>query len=307
MQKKIKGLFLLIILGAIWGSSFILMKLGMEPVKGHKVFTSSQVAGLRMLFAGMVMLPFAFMHYKTLFSKNGKYLLLVGLCGNFIPSFLFTYAGAGLSSGLSGILNSFTPVFTALLGFLAFKVAIHKLQIAGIFIGIIGIIALILSSIGVKLGGTPLQIGAVLLATFLYGISLNTIRHKLQGLDAIQVTSLGLLAILPLAFGSFFITETQEPLFNANFRNEAILYILILGVIGTAISNIFFNRLIKLTSALFASSVTYLIPIFAVMFGQILNEKMHFNQLLSMLIILLGVFFVNFHESLLKLLSKKKA
>ena len=120
MQNKLAGIGLLVILGAVWGSSFILMKMGMEPVKGFPTLNHFQVAGLRMTIAAIVMLPFAIRSIKLLRTKSAPYLLIVGLCGNFIPSYLFTYAGTGLSSGFCGILNSFTPIFTVFIAFIAF-------------------------------------------------------------------------------------------------------------------------------------------------------------------------------------------
>jgi len=306
VQKKIKGVLFLVVLGCVWGSSFILMKLGMEPVKGFKTLDAQQVAGLRMLIAALAFLPFSVPKYRLLFSKTGIYFLIVGLCGNFIPSFLFTYAGTGLSSGLSGILNSFTPVFTALIGFVAFGIKIHRLQVMGIMVGILGIGTLVSASLGLKLGGTPTHILAILLATLLYGISVNTIRQKLSHVSALEVSSLGLLCILPFSLLTFLYTGTGSALLQAKFGMQSLGYVFILGFIGTAISNVLFNRLIKLTSALFASSVTYLIPIFAVFFGFILHESLTLQQLFSMAIILVGVFLVNFHENILKIWKKNR-
>ena len=306
MENKLAGIGLLIILGAVWGSSFILMKLGMEPVDGFPTLSHVQVAGLRMSIAALVMLPFAIRSINLLKTKSAPYLLIVGLCGNFIPSYLFTYAGTGLSSGFCGILNSFTPIFTVIIALIAFKTKVHWLQVIGILIGTVGIISLITSGGQVTLVNSPSHIGAILIATLLYGISVNTIRHKLTHISPIEVTSLGLFCILPFALSSFLFEGTPQDILNKSFGWSALGYVVLLGVIGTAISNIYFNRLIKLTSAIFASSVTYLIPIFAVLFGFILNESITYLQFISMLILLSGVFLVNFHEILLRGMRKKK-
>ncbi len=306
MENKLAGIGLLIILGAVWGSSFILMKLGMEPVDGFPTLSHVQVAGLRMSIAALVMLPFAIRSIKLLITKSAPYLLIVGLCGNFIPSYLFTYAGTGLSSGFCGILNSFTPIFTVIIALIAFKTKVHWLQVIGILIGTVGIISLITSGGQVTLVNSPSHIGAILIATLLYGISVNTIRHKLSHISPLEVTSLGLFCILPFALSSFLFEGTPQDILNKSFGWSALGYVVLLGVIGTAISNIYFNRLIKLTSAIFASSVTYLIPIFAVLFGFILKESITYLQFISMLILLSGVFLVNFHELLLRGMRKKK-
>lgn len=306
MEKKLAGIVLLILLGAVWGSSFILMKLGMEPMDGFHTLSHIQVAGLRMTIAALVMLPFAIRSIKLLKTKSAPYLLIVGLCGNFIPSYLFTYAGTGLSSGFCGILNSFTPIFTVIVALIAFKTKVHWLQVIGIVIGTVGIISLINSGGQITLENSPSHIGAILIATLLYGISVNTIRHKLSHIRPLEVTSLGLFCILPFALASFLLEGTSQDILSKPFGWSALGYVVLLGVIGTAISNIYFNRLIKLTSAIFASSVTYLIPIFAVLFGYILKESITYMQFISMLVLLSGVFLVNFHELLLKRHGKKK-
>ncbi|MFM7596463.1 MAG: DMT family transporter [Flavobacteriales bacterium] len=306
MQNKLAGIGLLVILGAVWGSSFTLMKLGMEPVDEFHTLNHFQVAGLRMAIAALVMLPFAIRSIKLLKTKSAPYLLIVGLCGNFIPSYLFTYAGTGLSSGFCGILNSFTPIFTVIIALIAFKTKVHWLQGIGILIGTVGIISLITSGGQITLVNSPSHIGAILIATLLYGISVNTIRHKLNHISPLEVTALGLFCILPFAVGSFIFEGTVKDIAYKPYGWSALGYVIILGVVGTAISNIYFNRLIKLTSAIFASSVTYLIPIFAVLFGYILKESITYMQFISMLVLLSGVFLVNFHELLLKGLGKKK-
>ncbi|MFM7566414.1 MAG: DMT family transporter [Flavobacteriales bacterium] len=305
MNSKIKGILLLLFLGAVWGSSFLFMKLGMEPSAGHRSLSHAQVAGLRMLVAAGVMLPFALKRIHILWSKDLPFLLTVGLCGNFIPSYLFTYAGTVLSSGFCGILNSFTPIFTVLISVLAFKTRIHSLQVLGILVGSYGIFFLVRSGKELTLENSPMHIGAVLLATLLYGISVNTIRHKLNHVSPLEVTSLGLLCILPFTLISFFVEGTYTSLRNDTYGLEALGYVFILGFMSTAVSNIYFNRLIKMTSAIFASSVTYLIPVFAVWFGFLLNESVSLMQLTAMAVLLLGVFLVNFHETLLRFFRKK--
>ncbi len=307
MQKKIAGAILLVLLGAVWGSSFILMKLGMEPIKGTPTLDHFQVAGLRMLVAATVMLPFALKTIKLLWGKDFVFLLTVGLCGNFLPSFLFTYAGTELSSGFCGILNSLTPIFTVLVGILAFRTRIHWLQIIGIFIGTMGIVLLVTSGGDLTLVNSPKHISAVIIATLLYGISVNTIRHRLSHVSPLAVTSLGLICILPFTLISFINEGTFQAITSKPLGQEALGYVFILGFLSTAISNIYFHRLIKMTSAVFASSVTYLIPVFAVLFGLLLEESFSIFELLSMLVLLSGVFLVNFHEMLLTRIQKKKA
>jgi drug/metabolite transporter (DMT)-like permease len=306
MSKKLTGALLLVLLGAVWGSSFILMKLGMSPRPGVNVFSHSQVASLRILIAAVVLLPFSLPSLRSLFQRHGPYFLIVGLCGNLIPSFLFTYANTELSGGISGILNSFTPVFTVLVGMLVFKTRIHWLQIVGIFVGTLGVTFLLYTKVNVASGGHLGHLSAVMCATLLYGISVNTIKHKLADVSPMEVTSLGLLSILPFALFSFLYEGTAQTIIAQPFGLEAFGYIFALGCVGTALSNIYFNRLIKMTSALFASSVTYLIPVFAVIFGSFFNEHLTWVQFFAMLVLLSGVCLVNFYDLLLQKLRKKE-
>ena len=130
MKSEFKNWALLIFLACIWGSSFILMKRGMTSISGESIFSDSQVASLRMLIAGLGLLPFALFKLRRLLVKKDFWLLLiVGLSGNFIPAFLFTYAETHISSGLAGIMNSFTPIFTLLVGYLFFSNKIIELDI----------------------------------------------------------------------------------------------------------------------------------------------------------------------------------
>lgn len=305
MSKKVTGTLLLVLLGAVWGSSFILMKLGMSPRPGVKVFSHSQVASLRILIAAVVLLPFSLPSLRSLFQNQGPYFLIVGLCGNLIPSFLFTYANTELSGGISGILNSFTPVFTVLVGMIIFKTRIHWLQIVGILVSTLGVTFLLYSKIHLASGGHLGHLTAVMCATLLYGISVNTIKHKLSEVSPMEVTSLGLLSILPFALFCFLYEGTAQTIMAQPFGLEAFGYIFALGCISTALSNIYFNRLIKMTSALFASSVTYLIPVFAVIFGSFFNEHLTWNQFFAMVVLLSGVCLVNFYDLLLQKLRKK--
>ena len=300
MSKKIKGLLLLLGLGAIWGSSFMFMKWGMMPRKGFHVLSYTQVASMRILVASLVLLPFSLPSIRLLFSEKGKYFLIVGLCGSLIPSFLFTYANTAMSGGLSGILNSVTPIFTVIIGFVFFLTAIHWIQLVGIFVSTFGVIFLLFSGEIFNYNLNASHFTSVLCATLMYGISVNTIKHKLTEISPLLVSALGLASILPVALAVFIQQGTLHPLLHQTYGAEAFLYVFILGFVGTAIANIYFNKLIQLTSALFASSVTYLIPFFAVLLGSLNHEKFTWIQFLAMIILLSGVCLVNFHELLLK-------
>ena len=293
MSKQTISWLLLLLLACIWGSSFILMKKGMFAEDGTAIFSSEQVGSLRMLFAALALLPISIGKLKKLSWKNILPLAIVGFCGNFFPAFLFTYAETGISSGLAGMLNSFTPIFTIIIGFLFFKTKLTNKQILGTIIGTLGIIALVLTGKTALLNGDWDHILAIVLATLLYAISLTTIKNKLSNFNSFEITSLAFLIIFPFSIGGFFLTDTIQT-FNSNpMAYQGIFYIIILSIVGTALAVVLFNRIIAFSSALFASSVTYFIPIVAVLIGFTFGETINLWQVLSMLIVLSGVIIAN--------------
>jgi drug/metabolite transporter (DMT)-like permease len=269
------------------------MKKGMFAEDGTAIFSSEQVGSLRMLFAALALLPISIGKLKKLSWKNILPLAIVGFCGNFFPAFLFTYAETGISSGLAGMLNSFTPIFTIIIGFLFFKTKLTNKQILGTIIGTLGIIALVLTGKTALLNGDWDHILAIVLATLLYAISLTTIKNKLSNFNSFEITSLAFLIIFPFSIGGFFLTDTIQT-FNSNpMAYQGIFYIIILSIVGTALAVVLFNRIIAFSSALFASSVTYFIPIVAVLIGFTFGETINLWQVLSMLIVLSGVIIAN--------------
>jgi len=261
---------------------------------GDLIFTSNQVGSMRMLFASTALLPMGLRSLKIITSyKIGISLAVVSLAGSFIPAFLFTYAETGISSGYAGMLNSTTPIFTLLIGALFFRQKMLQMQVIGVLIGTIGIIALVNGVSTVDTSGTYLHVIAIVFATICYALSTNTMRYNLSHLQPLKVTSVAFVfAFLPAVF-LFFYFETPATIVENPHANKALVYISILALVGTALSLILFNYLISKTSALFASSVTYLIPIVAVIIGLIDGETLSWIQIFAMIIILLGVYIAN--------------
>ncbi|WP_107039685.1 DMT family transporter [Brumimicrobium mesophilum] len=295
MKANLKYAAILILLSIVWGSSFILMKRGMiDKSTGDTIFSSTQVGAMRMLFASSVLLPMGLRSLKIITSfKIGLSLAVVSLAGSFLPAFLFTYAETGISSGYAGMLNSTVPIFTLIIGAFFFRQQLLKMQVIGVLIGTIGIVTLVNGVSVVDTSGTYLHVMAVVLATLCYGLSTNTMRYNLSHLQPLKVTSVAFVfAFLPAVF-CFFYFETPTTIMENEHAKKAMVYILILAVVGTALSLILFNYLISKTSALFASSVTYLIPIVAVIIGFFDGETMSWIQVAAMLIILVGIFTAN--------------
>lgn len=277
----------LLLLAFIWGSSFILMKRGLE------VFSSVQVAALRMFIAFLFILPFIPTYVKPRKEIRDWYKFLgIGMFGNFLPAFLFTEAETGISSSLTGMLNSLTPLFTLIIGILLFKTTTTANKVAGIIIGLIGAIGLLIPEKMSDLGTNINYGGYVVLATAFYGMSVNLIRRYAGNYHSVATTCWAMLLVGPLGgivlLFTDFSSAYQHPLFWSSLG-----YVAILAIAGTAISVMLFNLLVKNTGTLFSSSVTYLIPIAAIMWGFFDGEEISARQIASIFVILGGVYLVN--------------
>lgn len=298
IRKQILAWAILLSLVLVWGSSFILIK------KGLQIFNFMEVGALRITIAFLFLLPFAILKIRKVSKRDLWYLFLVGLIGNGFPAFLFAKAQTGIDSNLAGILNSLTPLFTLIIAVTFFSFKTRWLNISGIFIALAGAIGLISISGGHDFNFNIRYSIFVLIATLCYATSVNLIKYKLEKLDIVTITSLsfffiGIPVMVYLFAGTQFLTVTvADPEFP-----EGLLYIAILGILGTAIAMLAFNRLIKITNPVFASSVTYLIPVMAVVWGIIDGEAFERIYMLWIFLILSGVYLVN-HKFMRKNRSK---
>jgi drug/metabolite transporter (DMT)-like permease len=286
MEKSFKNYITLILLAVVWGSSFILMKRGLEA------YDYMQVAALRLFIAFLSLTPFMLKAIKVVQRKHLLAIVAMALFGNGIPAFLFTKAQTELDSSIIGILNSLVPLFTLLLGVYFFKTKPTKTNIVGIIIGLCGAIALIYSTMG---EGIEINnyVFLVISATVMYAISINVIKKYLYDLDALSITALAFLLIGPLSAIYIFNTDFPEIATTTNQGVIALGYIALLAVVCTSSAVVIFNKLISQSTAIFASSVTYLIPIVAIFWGVFDGEKVTLIHLLSAVIILSGVYLVN--------------
>ena len=303
MSDSLRSWFILILLALIWGSSFILMKKAMYTEFGVPIYSDVQVGSMRMLFASLALLPFGIRALRKIKSlKTVIMLSLVGFCGNFFPAFLFTYSETGISSGFAGMLNSFTPIFALMIGLVIFKQRLTKNQLIGVIIGTIGVVLLMLAGKDVSITGSWSHIIAVVIATFCYAISLNTIKHALPDLKSFDITALSFSFIMIPSAIITLLTGSWETTISDPNANTGLLYLMILSLLGTAFAVAIFTHLVNLSSVIFASSVTYLIPIVAVLIGLAFNERIGIWQITSMLVVLSGVFIANY-KAMLKIKS----
>lgn len=292
MNTKFANWFILIVLALIWGSSFILMKRGMEA------FPSDQVAAMRILIAFLFLSPLLFKHVKRPLLKHWKGYIGMGVLGNLIPAFLFTKAETGISSSLTGALNSLTPLFTLLVGVLLFREKTGWINVLGIIIGFVGAAGLTMVGKEAGINNDLLFIFYVVMATLCYALSVNIIKKYLSEVNSLTATVWALLFTGPVA-GCYllFTTDFVHRLSTHPMAMESLGYTSILAIFGTALSVIVFNTLIKNTNPLFASSVTYLIPIVAMGWGIFDNEAVSFLHFAWIGLILAGVYLVNLSPS----------
>ena len=290
-ENSLKNWSLLVILTLIWGTSFILIKRGLE------VFSPGEVGAYRMVAAASLLLPLSLPRIKHLNKTQVKNLVLAGMLGSFIPAFLFPLAQTQLSSSLTGVLNALTPLFVVLVGGAFFNTKITQKNAIGLVIAFVGVVILVAYK---ESGGweslTDINAYAlfVIAACICYSFNLHVIKTRFTKLKSIEISSISLLMILPLALIYLFAgTDFSYKLATHPQAWEALGYVTILGMIGTAAGLILFNIMIKSASPFFASLVTYTIPIVAIMWGVLDGEVLLFGHYIGIAAVILGVWVGN--------------
>ena len=281
-SKQLKWVYL-ITLALIWGSSFILIK------KGLVGLTPMQVGSLRIIFAAVFLLLIGFKSLAKIPHVQWKYIALTATLGTFIPAFLFSIAQTQLDSSVSAILNSLTPLNTMILGGIAFGLSFKRAQVFGVIIGLIGTFLLIINGALNHPEQNYYYAILIMIASICYATNVNLMKKYLSDLSPLSITTGNFLvllfpALLVLFFSGFFDVVAVESV------QHSVLYIIILGVVGTGIANIIFFKLVQMSTPVFATSVTYLIPVVAFSWGLIDNEKLTPIQFLGAFIILGGVY-----------------
>lgn len=288
MSSKAISWIILVALALVWGSSFILMKRGMDA------FSSDEVAALRISIAFLALTPLYIKHYKIDFKKYFKGLVIMGVFGNLIPAFLFTKAETQISSSLAGMLNALTPLFTVLVASVWLKVKPNGVKISGIIVGFIAAACLMLFDRTEDVFRNVVYSLLIVVATFFYAVSVNGIKKYLSDLNSLTATLWAFSITGPIALVYLFgATDFTTHLSESPQALWSLGYISILAVVGSAISVIFYNILIKKAGVLFASSCTYLIPVVAVLWGLFDGESVNFAQILSIVAIILSVYLIN--------------
>jgi drug/metabolite transporter (DMT)-like permease len=277
----------LVFLSIVWGSSFILMKkalIGVTPI---------QLGALRMIITAVFLLLVGFKSIQRIQKKHWIYIAYTALLGTFIPGFLFAYAIYGIDSSIVSILNSFTPFNTLIFGALVFGFSFKRKQLVGILIGLIGTLILILKGANLNPDQNYWYALLIIIASVGYAFNVNIVKKYLQDLDALAITTGNFLLLLVPATIVLSCTDFFSTFKTDSVGLESLGYISILSIVGTGIAKTMFNRLVHISTPIFSSSVTYLIPIVAIVWGVLDGEKLSEIQILAGIIILFGVYLVN--------------
>lgn len=283
--NKLKWI-LLIGLALVWGSSFILI------FKGLHGLSAIELGSMRIIFSALFLWIIGFKSIYTIRLHQWKYIALTGFMGTFFPAYLFAIAETQVSSSIASILNSLTPLNTLLIGVLGFGFTFKRNQSLGILIGLLGILTLIL---GGNQAGSSKNIYyslLVVLASICYAVNINLIKKYLSDVKPLSITTGNFTVLSIPAFVILLFTDFFEKIQLQNTQTS-LQYVLLLAVLGTGIGNIVYFKLIQISSPIFASSVTYLIPIVACVWGFFNHESLTFIQYIGAFVILIGVYLSN--------------
>ena len=280
----------LIALSLIWGSSFILIKkslIGLSPL---------QVGSLRIVFSSIMIFLIAFNKIKTIQKDKWKWIAVSAIIGTFLPAFLFAFAETQIDSAVASILNSLVPMNTVLIGLAVFKISTTKTQSIGVIIGFIGTSILIVSGSDLNPDQNYMYSGLVIICSILYATNVNLIKKYLFDVNAVAIAAgqffvIFIPSIIVLVYSDFF----KIDFINNKIIHESLFYVLLLSFFGTAMAKILFNKLIQISTPVFASSVTYSMLIVSVIWGILDGELFNINQAVATILIIIGVY-----------LSKKK-
>jgi drug/metabolite transporter (DMT)-like permease len=302
-HTKIESIFLLTVLSIIWGSSFILMK------KGLLTYSPTQLASMRVFFAGLVFVPIIIKQFKNIPWDKMKYIMIFAILELGIPPFLYTFAQMHIDSSTAGILNSLVPLFTLIVGAIMFKHKFHWMTISGVFVGMMGAFLMTFFSGGPNFSISVNLVNSwgllIILATLMYGIAGNILKEYLSEVPGLLLTAISFVSLaIPAGIYLFTTDFTSIPL-NNHQNLMSFIYIITLSVFGSALAIVIFSKLIQKSNALFASFVTYFIPFVSLIWGWIDGESISALYFFSIVIIFSGIYLANIGEKIEVKLQKK--
>ena len=287
MNNYNKKWFYLAILSLIWGSSFILIK------KGLVGLNSVQLASLRMIFAASVIYIYSHNSIKKIPKKSWKWIVITAYLGTFFPVYLISYGQTEIESGLASIITTVTPINTIIIGIIFFSLTFSIKQLLGLFIGLVGAVLLLYEASETNLNSNIYFSFFIYLTTVGYAASVNLIKKYLTNIPPEAVTAGIFLSISPPAIIVLYFSDFTDLNFQDPLILKSIFFVLLLGVFGSAIAQTLFNKFVKISSPIFASAVTYTMPVVAIFWALIDGEILSIMQFFATAIILIGVYLVN--------------
>ena len=286
MNLAIRKWGTLIILSIIWGSSYILIK------KGLTGLTPIQLGSLRVIVTTILIAPIGYQKIKKIPKEKLKWVAFSAFVGSFLPAYLFAFAETEISSSVTAVMVSLTPLFTLLISVILFGEELLRKQVLGVIVGFLGIIVLINNEL-LESSFSLLYVMFVIIAAFCYAVNANVLKYKLPNIPALGIVFMSFLfmfipAFIILCFSDFpFADFASNPLII-----ESIIYIIILALFGTAIAKVLYIKLLAISTPVFSVSTTYLMPIIAIFWGLLDGESFQPIQFIGTLIILMGVYLV---------------
>ncbi len=276
--------FLMFFLAAIWGASFFFIKHSVA------IFSPVQMAMWRMVIATVLYLPIAAVYWSKIDWQRWKPLVVVAFCGSAIPNFFFAVAQQHVNSSLAGVLNSLTPLFTLTIGTAFFSMQFSREKVLGVVIGLAGALILVLFNASSSISGNAFFATLCVLATVCYAINANTVNTHLRDLHPAGIASAAFVITGGLFIAGLWLSGGWETAWQHPDGMKGLGYIFYLGAVGTVIGSILYFWLLQRTSAIFATSVTYLLPVGAIAIGSMDGEAISVIDLVGTAVILLGVY-----------------
>ena len=276
----------LIILSIIWGSSYILIK------KGLTGLTPVQLGSIRVIITTILIAPIGYKKIKHIPKNKMKWVAISAFVGSFFPAYLFAFAETEISSSVTAVMVSLTPLFTLLISVIIFGEELLKKQVLGVIIGFLGIIVLIQNEL-LSSSFNILYVMFVVLAAFCYAVNANLLKYKLPNIPALGIVFMSFLFMFIPAFIVLFFSDFPFSNFTSNpLILESIIYIIILALFGTAIAKVMYIKLLAISTPVFSVSTTYLMPVVAIFWGLLDGEEFKLTQFFGTSIILIGVYLV---------------
>ena len=276
----------LIILSVIWGSSYILIK------KGLTGLTPVQLGSLRVIITTLLIAPIGYNKIKHIPKNKMKWVAISAFVGSFLPAYLFAFAETEISSSVTAVMVSLTPLFTLLISVIIFGEELLKKQVLGVIIGFLGIVVLINNEL-LSSSFNILYVMLIVLAAFCYAVNANLLKYKLPNIPALGIVFMSFLFMFIPAFIVLFFSDFPFSDFTSNpLILESIVYIVILALFGTAIAKVMYIKLLAISTPVFSVSTTYLMPVVAIFWGLLDGEEFKLTQFIGTSIILIGVYLV---------------